>query len=365
MSGDGLDVRFQGAIGGFSLNVAFQAPATGVTALFGPSGCGKTSVLRCVAGLSRLAEGYCAIGGEIWQEGRAFRPTHRRAIGYVFQEPSLFPHLSVAGNLRYGRWRGREAAIDFAALVDLLGLAPLLDRAPRHLSGGERQRVAIGRALLSGPRLLLFDEPLAALDADAKLEILGLLERVRATLSVPALYVSHDMAEIERLADHLILMERGRVRAAGALADLQSDPALPLMRSRSATVSLDARVTGHDPRDGISIFAVDGGEFLASTRALAIGARCRLRVAASDVGLTLDPPARSSILNIPPARVIGATPTGEHDVTAVLGLGVDGAGARVLARVTRRSWESLGLAPGDAVHAMIKAVAVDAGGAFS
>ena len=212
MAGAIIKAGFRGSIGSFSLDAAFETPARGVTALFGPSGCGKTTVLRCIAGLNRLRQGFCAIDGEIWQDASSFAPTHRRPIGYVFQEASLFPHLSVRRNLLYGaggpRRAGQSDAIRFDEVVDLLGLGALLDRAPRHLSGGERQRVAIGRALLSRPKLMLMDEPLSALDRQAKDEILPFLERLHASLSLPVIYVAHDMDEIERLADHLVLMDR-------------------------------------------------------------------------------------------------------------------------------------------------------------
>ena len=191
----------------------------GVTALFGPSGCGKTTVLRCVAGLQMLRDGYLSIGGEVWQDGAAFRPPYQRSVGYVFQEASLFPHLSVRRNLLYGHRRalrrGTGEATRFDEVVELLGMQGLLDRSPLRLSGGERQRVAIGRALLSQPRLLLMDEPLAGLDRLSKDEILPYLEALHTALSIPILYVSHDIAEVERLADHLVLMQAGQWSRAG------------------------------------------------------------------------------------------------------------------------------------------------------
>ena len=242
-----IEVAFKGRLGDFDLDAAFVAPAKGVTGLFGPSGCGKTTVLRCIAGLNRLADGHCTIDGDLWQRGAAtFRPPFARPVGYVFQEASLFPHLSVTGNLLYAT-RGRlpsspEDPIGFDEVVALLGLQTLLDRSPRHLSGGERQRVAIGRALLSQPKLLLMDEPLSALDRQSKDEILPFLVQLRDTLSLPVVYVSHDMSEIDRLADHLVLMQSGRVLASGRLGELQSNPALPLARSRDAAVTLDAIV---------------------------------------------------------------------------------------------------------------------------
>lgn len=212
-----INAAFRGRLGNFTLDAELSLPATGVTAIFGPSGCGKTSVARCIAGLQRMADGFCAVDGEIWQDHQSFRPVHRRPIGYVFQEASLFPHLSVRKNLLFGSPNATQAQIDFDEVVDLLGLAALLDRSPHRLSGGERQRVAIGRALLSQPKLLLMDEPLAALDRTTKNEILPFLERLHERLSLPVFYISHDMAEIERVADHLVLMEQGRVISAGPL----------------------------------------------------------------------------------------------------------------------------------------------------
>ncbi len=200
-----LEARFAGTLGGFRLDAEFAAPLAGVTAVFGPSGCGKTTLLRCIAGLTRLAHGFLALDGEVWQDDASFRPPHRRAAGYVFQEASLFPHLSVRGNLLYGRRRanGRHAWFGFDEVVGMMGLERLLTRAPADLSGGERQRVAIGRALLAQPRLLLMDEPLASLDRDSKDEILDHLEELHRRLPIPVLYVSHAVGEVERLADYL------------------------------------------------------------------------------------------------------------------------------------------------------------------
>jgi ABC-type sulfate/molybdate transport systems ATPase subunit len=217
-----IEAAFSDRLGDFSLDARFSVPATGVTAIFGPSGCGKTTVARCIAGLHRAAKGFCAVNGDVWQDHTAFRPPHRRPVGYVFQEASLFPHLSVRRNLLYGAPRIEAASVSLDEVVDLLGIAPLLDRSPHHLSGGERQRVAIGRALLSQPKLLLMDEPLAALDHAAKGEILPFLERLRDRLSLPVIYISHDLAEIERLADHLVMMDRGVVTATGPLQALPS-----------------------------------------------------------------------------------------------------------------------------------------------
>jgi molybdate transport system ATP-binding protein len=352
-----IRVAFRGRLGKFALDAAFATPAFGITALFGPSGCGKTTVLRCIAGLQRL-DGTCAIGGDVWQDGSRFLPTHRRAIGYVFQEASLFPHVSVRRNLLYGAGSAAANGIAFDTVTALLGIGHLLERAPRHLSGGERQRVAIGRALLSQPKLLLMDEPLSALDRDTKQEILPFLERLHESLRLPIVYVSHDMGEVERLADHLVLMQEGRVIAAGPLHDLQSDPSLPLAVSREAAVTLDALVQSYDQGDGLLTLAVDGQPFLVPTATAPAGPSQRLRVAAGDVSLARERSTASTILNIVPVRIVSATPLGSYEMLAVLGIGRGEGGARLLARVTRRSWQRLDLREGLDVFAQIKSVAL-------
>ena len=211
-----VEGRFAGTVGGFMIDATFALAPTGITALSGPSGSGKTTLLRCIAGLMRLPGGLY-VGGEIWQDGYIFMPAHRRPVGVVFQEPSLLSHLSVRGNLDYGARRSRakqngaKVEIGFDDTVDLLGLAPLLGRSVTNLSGGERQRVALGRALLSQPKLLLMDEPLSSLDAGAKAEILPYLERLHRSLAIPALYISHDAGEIARLADRVLHMRDGRI----------------------------------------------------------------------------------------------------------------------------------------------------------
>ncbi|MBK9080718.1 MAG: molybdenum ABC transporter ATP-binding protein [Rhizobiales bacterium] len=351
-----IRARFAGRLGRFALDAAFEAPAAGVTGLFGPSGCGKTTVLRAIAGLNRLA-GECRVGDETWQEVGRFVPAHRRAVGYVFQEPSLFAHLSVEGNLLFGapkRWRGPS----FEEIVDLLGLARLLGRGVEGLSGGERQRVAIGRALLSEPRLLLMDEPLSALDQQARAEILPFLERLARATALPMLYVTHDMREIERLADHLVLMQAGRVVASGPLADMQSDPDLPLAAAREAAVTLSARVAAADAGDGLMALAVGGARLLAPRVLAREGDALRLRIAAGDVSLALSRPADSTIVNSLPASIRSARVLNDSDMLAVLALDEAPGEARILARVTRRSWRELGLSEGRAVHAQVKGVSL-------
>jgi len=367
MTAGGIRAEFRGAIGAFALDAAFTAPSKGVTAIFGPSGCGKTTLLRCIAGLLRLRDGLCEIDGELWQaRDETFLPTHRRPLGYVFQEASLFPHLPVRRNLLFGAPKPRAiAALDspiaFDEIVDLLGVAPLLDRSPKNLSGGERQRVAIGRALLSQPKLLLMDEPLSALDRATKDEIMPFLERLHDRLSLPILYVSHDIAEIERLADRIVLMDRGKVLAEGALADLESDPALPLATSREAAVTLDGVVEAYDLAFGLITLAVPGGRFVSSAPGAPVGEHRRIRVVARDVSLARAPPGPSSILNILPGRIAAARALETNEMLAVVALGSEGAGPRLLSRITRKSWETLGLAEGMPVYAQVKAVALGPG----
>ncbi|MFZ2102480.1 MAG: molybdenum ABC transporter ATP-binding protein [Oricola sp.] len=356
--GVGIEIAFAGRLGGFALDVTFAAPGRGVTALFGPSGCGKTSVLRCIAGLQRLA-GLCRVGGDTWQDSSVFLPPHRRPVGYVFQEASLFPHLSVRRNLLYSS-RGKVLAdgpgrIDFDEVAELLGLSRLMERAPQNLSGGERQRVAIGRALLSQPRLLLMDEPLSALDRDTREEILPFLERLHETLAIPAFYVTHDIAEVERLADHLVLMRAGQVIAAGPLGEMQSDIDLPLALQREAAVSLDAVVAGFDPAYGLLSVDVAGGHFLVpGPSAISPGTKLRLRIGAGDVSIALEEPRFTSILNVLPARIASSRPFNEREMIVVVALGADGGGAQLLSRLTKRSWDHLGLADGASVFAQVK-----------
>ena len=349
-----VEIAFAGTVGRFRLDAAFTVPATGVTALFGPSGCGKTSVLRAIAGLHRVEQGRCVIAGDVWQQDVTFRPAHQRPIGYVFQEASLFPHLSVRRNLLFGAPR-TGGSIEYDMVIELLGLQNLLTRAPQHLSGGERQRVAIGRALLSQPKLLLMDEPLSALDRGTRDEVLPFLQRLHNGLQLPIIYVTHDMTEVEQLADHLVLMEAGRVLASGPLAALQSDAALPLFSRRDAAVSFAGTVGAYDDCYGLLKVEVSGGAFLVPSGRVAPGTRRRLQIAARDVSICTTP-ADSTILNVIPARIISSSAVGAHELVVVLALGADG--AKLLARVTRQSWDRLSLMVGQAVYAQIKAVAL-------
>jgi molybdate transport system ATP-binding protein len=358
-----IDARYAGTLGRFRLDVAFEAPMRGITALFGPSGCGKTTILRCIAGLNRLP-GRLVVDGELWQDHDRgeFREPYRRPVGYVFQEASLFPHLSVRGNLLYGRRRAlRMGAADEIRLddvVELLGIAALMERATGALSGGERQRVALGRALLAQPRLLLMDEPLAALDRTTKEEILPYFEALHASLSIPVFYVSHDLSEVERLADHLVLLDAGRVVAAGPLHELLSDTGLPIARSREASTVLETRVGGFEPDDGLTALDVDGETLLVPGRVGENGAIRRVRIAATDVSLALARASQTTIVNIVPVRVKAIEPLGEAQINVLLTIGHREGGRKLLARVTRRAQRVLGFAPGQDLYAQIKAVSL-------
>ena len=339
----------------FRLDVAFEAPGRGVTALFGPSGAGKTSVLRAVAGLDPLAKGWVSIGAECWQDpGRFLAPEHRR-VGYVFQEPSLFEHLSVASNIDYGLKRAADEGKERRdALIRLLALEPLLERDVRTRSGGERRRVAITRALAPAPRLLLLDEPLAVLDRARKAELLPYLEQLIGTLDLPVLLVSHDLDEVARLADYLVLMEAGRVVASGGLADTLSRLDLPLSQAEDASAVLTGRVAALDERWGLAEIAVGDCRLYVPAGSLRQGQDVRLRIAARDVSVALDPPVRSSILNILAGTIeqrVDRPPLTQLELVLA-------DGTRLLARVTCRSADHLELQPGAAVYAQIKSVAV-------
>ncbi len=354
-----IQAQLQMAYPGFRLDVDLKLPGRGVTALFGPSGSGKTSCLRCIAGLERNATGRIEINGERWQDSASgcFVPPHQRAIGYVFQEANLFAHLSVKRNLEFGMKRvvRNERRVIWGQAVELLGIGHLLDRMPERLSGGERQRVGIARALLTSPRLLLMDEPLAALDFKRKQEILPYLERLHDELEIPVLYVSHSPDEVARLADHLVLLEEGRVVAQGGLRETLARLDLPTAFSEDAGVVIESQVAEHDPTYHLTRLVFTGGEVLVARRDEAIGQRLRFRVHARDVSLTLERAEGTSISNLLPARVeqIVAADTPAHVLVRL-----DAQGTPLLARITRRSADQLGVVEGKAVWAQIKAVAL-------
>jgi molybdate transport system ATP-binding protein len=350
-----IDARFRIERSDFALDVAFVAPSRGVTAIFGPSGCGKTTLLRAVAGLEYAPDGYLKVADEAWQDERRFVPCHRRPLGYVFQEVGLFAHLTVRGNLEYGFKRVPDGArrVAFDEAVALLGVGPLLDRQPAGLSGGERQRIAIARALLTSPRLLLMDEPLAALDRQSKEEILPYLDRLHEELAIPVLYVSHSPDEVARLADHLLLMRDGRVAASGPIAAMMTRFDLPLAHGDDAEAVIEATVTDHDDLYHLTYLTFPSGRFTVNRKDLPLGRRVRLRVQARDVSLSLAYHATgTSILNIFPARVEEIADEGPSQVTVRLTAG----GVPMLSRITRKSAAALRLSPGVEVYAQVKSV---------
>ena len=356
-----LELSVRHAFGPFRLDAAFTAPP-GVTALFGPSGSGKSTILAVVAGLLRPEAGRVALDGVTLLDtaARIDVPAERRRCGVVFQDARLFPHLSVRANLGYGARRAPPGAPGpgFNEVVALLGIEPLLARRPRALSGGERQRVALGRALLSRPRLLLMDEPLAALDAPRRAEILPFLERLRDAAGLPILYVTHALDEVDRLADTLVLIDAGRVQAAGrpeALAARTDVPAL--IQRRDAGALLACTVTTHDPARGLTALVFPGGTLLVPLRPEPPGARLRLRLRARDVALATAPPQGISIHNVLPGVIAAIDPAGPHEAIVTIAVGP----TPLLARLTRDAVARLALAPGSAAHALVKSIAFDHG----
>ena len=353
----GIEVRLRHRLGDFALDVDFSAPARGVTALFGRSGSGKTSVLRAIAGLVRTPLGRVRINDEVWQDGARFVPTHRRPLGYVFQEASLFPHLSVRRNLEYGLRRvpARERQIPIGDVVELLGIDPLLKRATQSLSGGERQRVAIARALLTSPRLLLMDEPLSALDHGAKQAILPYLESLHDEFAIPSLYVSHDPNEVARLADHMVVLEKGRVSAQGEAASLLTRLDLPLSGYDDAAALLEGTVSSHDTTYHLTWISMHGGRVAVARENLPVGRHARVQIQARDVSLSLRAHSDTSIINILPATVIDTHDISQTQMLVRLELSD---GQTLLSRITRRSAMAMGVHEGMPLYAQVKSVAL-------
>jgi molybdate transport system ATP-binding protein len=348
-----LDVDIDHTRGSFRLAARFVSQP-GVTALFGRSGSGKTTLVDNEGGLIKPDRGRVTVDGEtlVDIERGVFVPKHRRRIGYVFQDSRLFPHLSVRRNLLYGRWFAESsggAGGDFASVVELLGLGHLLERRPDSLSGGEKQRVAIGRALLAHPRLLLMDEPLASLDEQRRAEILPYIERLRDGAGVPILYVSHSVAEVARLATTVVILTEGRVAAVGPVLDI-----LPLADAGDAGSVLDAVVARHDEAFQLTTLSSRAGELQVPRLAAGVGAEVRAYIRARDVMLSLQPPQEISALNILSGKVADISPSGaQADVR------LDCGGAHLLARLTAKSVQRLALAPGRPVYAVIKSVSFE------
>ena len=347
-----LEVALRHDFGPLRLDLAFEAPA-GVSALFGPSGSGKTSAINAVAGLLRPQEGRITFAGEsLFDAGTGvFLPPHRRRIGYMFQDARLFPHLTVAQNLRFGTWFARQkpAAGEFQKVVELLDIAPLLARRPARLSGGEKARVALGRALLAKPRLLLMDEPLVALDEARKAEILPYLERLRDEARLPILYVSHSLAEVTRLADHLIVLHQGRVLAQGAVAEVLADHGAQSGLGVASAV-ITARFVAQE--GGLSRYETQAGPIW--LQGPSRGQSLKLRIQAQDVILAQNRPEGLSALNILPLRVIDWAERESGEVLVRLHLGEE----ILLSKITSRSAAGLGLHPGQALHGILKTSAL-------
>ena len=353
-----LRVSVEHRLGDFVLDAAFESEG-GLTALFGRSGAGKTSLINAIAGLYRPERGRIDIDGAVLTDTAAgvFVASHRRRIGYVFQEDRLFPHLSARQNLLYGRWFAPQpGAADFDQIVALLGIGHLLSRRPANLSGGEKQRVAIGRALLAAPRLLVMDEPLAALDERRRAEILPYIERLRDEMGVPIVYVSHSVAEVARLATTLVVLSEGRVAATGPTAEIMARLDLfPLTGRSEAGAILSTRVAAHDPAFGLSVLRAAAGELRVPRVDLPAGTALRVRIRARDVMIALAPPEQLSALNVLPGT-IAEIAGGDGPI---MQLRLDCAGEALVARLTRRSVETLALEPGRAVYAVIKSIAFD------
>jgi|TARA_Y100000589_G_scaffold38501_1_gene32231 molybdate transport system ATP-binding protein len=356
-----IHLKLKQQLADFTLDLDLTLPARGVSAIVGPSGSGKTTLLRCVAGLEKADQALIEINGNCWQDSQhgLWLPPHKRALGYVFQEASLFDHLSVHGNLDYGRRRSAEPASDkqAAQIIELLGIGHLLQRSTTGLSGGERQRVGIARALLTNPRLLLLDEPLTALDPQRKADILPYLERLHAELDIPLLYVSHSPDEVARLADHLVLLENGTLRASGPLQTLLPRLDLPMAHSDDARSVLHGQVSACDDHYQLLELTLAGSvlKLRVPHAALPLGQQVRVAVQARDVSLALEKPQHSSVLNQLPARIEAIEP-GNHPAQTLVRLALgDNA---LLARVTRYSADQLQLQPGLNVWVQIKAVAL-------
>lgn len=351
-----FDVRFST----FHLNVAMDVAMSGITAIFGPSGSGKTTLLRCLAGLERAPHGFMQFGTEVWQDEKIglCRPLYQRPVGYVFQEPRLFPHYNVRANLLYGYKRipseARRIGID--QVIDILGISHLLDRRIHKLSGGEQQRVAIGRALLTSPQLLLLDEPLASLDIQRKQELLPFIRRLHETLRIPVMYVSHAIAEILQLADRVVLLKEGAVIAAGTLNEMFTSLQFrgQLGAHRIGAI-LEARVASHDPPYGLTQLAFNGHVLFVPIQPVAVGQAVRVHILSNDVSIvTGRTDCPTSILNILEATIVEIQQIDQASVDVLLDIG-----ASLVASITRKSLVTLGLKPGQRVFAHIKALALN------
>ncbi len=351
-----IDASFKIKKKNFTLDVDFSIPSKGVTAIFGPSGCGKTTLLRAIAGLEPCRDAYLKVGNTTWQQGRDCVPTHKRSLAYVFQEASLFSHLTVKANLKYGMKRVpvSERKVSLNRVIELLDISSLLERRADQLSGGERQRVAIARALSVSPEILLMDEPLSALDLNRKREILPYIESLHAELNIPVIYVSHSPDEVARLADHLVLLENGQITAQGPTSEMLTRLDLPLAHGDDAASLVHATVAGHDDEYHLTYLEFSGGRFTVARKPLVVGLPVRLRLVARDVSITLEHQSGTSILNIFPSIVEDVISENASEMIVKLSVG----GVTLLSRVTRKSAALLNLKKGQAVYAQIKSIAL-------
>jgi len=354
-----LSAKFKLAFAGFMLNAELEVPVQGFTVLFGPSGSGKTTFLRCLSGLERAPKGFLKIGEDIWQDEKCkiFLPVSERPIGYVFQDTRLFPHLSVEGNLHYGFKRRvpEKGEALFNQIVEIMGLGSLLNRRPNKLSGGEKQRVALARAILTRPRLLLMDEPLAALDAKRKREILPYFQRLQSELRIPVFYVTHSLNEVLQLVDTMLLMDQGKIIAAGPVASVFSHPEIGVHVGHSLVGSvLDTIVNRQDIDFQLTVLKFKDQTLYVPRRDVTIGSRLRIHIRAEDVALAVKPiQDQTSVLNVLAARVLDTSPSPEDDCKVEVRLDI---GCPLLATITRKSLAHLNLQPGQNVYAHIKAI---------
>jgi len=354
-----LDARFQIEYPGFHFDAECTMPLDGTTAVFGTSGSGKTTLLRCIAGLTRVSKGYLKFGHDLWQDENTFLPIQKRRVGVVFQDARLFPHLNAKQNLEYGmkRIQALDRRIIFDQVVGLLGLERLLERRSHHLSGGEQQRVAIGRALLTSPQLLLMDEPLASLDQERKKEILPFIQRLNQELQIPVLYVSHDLNEILQLANHMVLMKEGKVVATGPIQEVFARLDLPgLVEPNMVGAILETRIADHEPEFGLTRVEFEGRSLFIPKQELPVGVPLRVQIHARDVSLVVGAPAAtSSVLNSLEATVVEIEESPRDQYAMEIKLDV---GCPLLAMITRKSYHQLNLQPGQKVYAHFKAVAL-------
>ena len=350
-----IECKIQIHLESFILDVNFSIPDRGITVVFGPSGSGKTTLLRAIAGLEKSDKGFLKIGDSVWQEGGNFLATHKRQIGYVFQDASLFDHLDVKGNLNFVIKRAVGLKEDFIESIhNLLEIKSLLNRRTTQLSGGERQRVAIARALLTNPKILLLDEPLSALDMKRKNEILPYLDSIHNDLEIPILYVTHSQSEMSRLADHLLLIEDGHIIGSGPVNDMLTRFDMPLSHGAEAVSIIEAKVVGCEAKFNLMHLEFLGGQFVVPDNGFPVQTRVRIRVVARDVSLTKSKQVDTSILNIFPATVQEIVPEGEAQVMVRLEIKE----TILLACITRKSSYNLRLNKGTKVFVQVKSVAI-------